>query len=64
MTSSEVEYYPVRRFRVGLARLAILLLLLIILGLLSHRTTTVNRAVWKTSPYGDSRDAAIVRAGH
>ncbi|MCX6145142.1 MAG: hypothetical protein NTZ35_18215 [Ignavibacteriales bacterium] len=63
MTSSVGEYYPVRRFRITVASIFIVIILAVIVGLLTHRTISVNHPVWKSSPYGDPRDTASVRAG-
>jgi hypothetical protein len=64
ITLTEIETYPVRRLRVTVAGLSILILVLILIGLSSHRTIAVNRPVWKSAPYGDLRDTGSVRAGH
>jgi hypothetical protein len=63
MMPPELETYSIDRFRFTLIRLAIIFLVLIALGLLIHRTNPVNRAVWKTAPYGEQRDTGTVRAG-
>ena len=63
MTYSESEYYSVRRFRFTVAYLSILIILVVILGLLSHRTISVDRPVWKSSTYGEPRDTRSVKAG-
>ncbi len=64
MNHLENEMYPARRFRIAVARLIILIIILVVLGLLSHPTAPVNRAVWKSSPYGDPRGTEIMKAGH
>lgn len=64
MTYSENEYYPVRRFRLTLVSLFVLIIMLALIGLLSHRTTSIDHPVWKSSPYGDPRDTGAVKAGH
>ena len=64
MTYSESEYYHVRRFRFTAAYLFILIILVVILGPLSHRTISIDHPVWKSSPHGDLRDTASVKAGH
>ena len=61
---SENETYPARRFHRVVARLVLLIIILVVLGLLSHPTAPVNRAVWKSCPYGNPRDAGIMKAGH
>jgi uncharacterized membrane protein affecting hemolysin expression len=64
MTLSESEFYPARRYHFTVACLFVLLLMLILAGLLSHRTLSYNRPVWKSSPYGELRDTGTVKAGH
>ena len=64
MTLSESEFYPARRFHFTVALLSILLIILVLIGLLSHRTIPVNHPVWKSSPYSDLRDTANIRALH
>jgi hypothetical protein len=64
ITLTEIETYSVRRFHFTVARLALLIIILVILGLLSHRTISINRPVWKSAPYGDLGDTGTARAGH
>ena len=61
---TENETYPARRFHIVVARLVILIIILVVLGWLNHRTPPVDGAVWKSSPYGNPRDAGIMKAGH
>ena len=62
MTHSEGESYSDRRFRLTVAGLAILIFILIIIGLLSHRTLQDNRPAWKSSPYSEMQDTGTVKA--
>jgi hypothetical protein len=64
MILSQSEFYPVRRFRFTVTVLCIVIVVLVILGLLSHRTLSYNRPVWKSCPYGEPRDTGTVKAGH
>jgi hypothetical protein len=64
MTSPQSEYYPVRRFRLVVASLCFIIIILTAIGLLSRRTLSDNRPAWKSAPYGDTRDKGSVRAGH
>lgn len=64
MILSQSEYYPVRRFRLTVTSLCLAILVLLILGLLSHRTLSTNRPVWKSAPYGEVRDTGTAKAGH
>jgi hypothetical protein len=63
MTLAEDESYPDRRFRFTVAWLSVLLLILVLLGLLSHPKNPVSHAVWKSAPYGEPRDTVSIRAG-
>ena len=64
MTLLEGETYSERRFRFTVASLSILILILVAIGLLSHRAIPDNRPSWKSAPYGDLRDTGRVKAGH
>lgn len=64
MTYSEDDNYPVRRFRFTVASLSILIILVVILGLLSHRTISIDRPVWKSAPYGNLHGTGSVHASH
>ena len=64
MTLSESETFSLRRFRFTVASLTILIIILILAGLLSHRTLPDNNPAWKSAPYGDLRDTGRVKAGH
>jgi hypothetical protein len=64
MILPEIETYPVQRFRNRVTWLAVLILVFVILGLLSHRTISDNRPAWKSSPYGEPRDTGTMKAGH
>jgi hypothetical protein len=64
MILSQSEFYPVRRFRFTVTFLCLAIVVLVIIGLLSHRTLSYNRPVWKLSPYGELRDTGSVKAGH
>lgn len=62
MTPSKSEVYPSRRFRSTIAWISIVILILILVGLLTHPATVDNHAVWKSSPYGEPRDTGKVIA--
>ncbi|MCX6133316.1 MAG: hypothetical protein NTU47_05825 [Ignavibacteriales bacterium] len=64
MIPLEIETYPLRRFKTRVAWLAVLIIVLIILGLLSHKTISDNLPVWKSSPYGNPANTGTVKAGH
>lgn len=61
MTLSETEIYSSRRFRFIVAWLTIVVLILILVAILSHHTIQDHQPVWKSSPFGESRDTAIVK---
>jgi hypothetical protein len=64
MTIAESETHFVRRFHFTVASLSILIIILILIGLLSHRAIHDGKPAWKSSPYGELRDTGIVKAGH
>jgi hypothetical protein len=64
MTILKSETYSDRRFRLTVTSLSILIIILILIGLLSHRTVPDSKAAWKSSPYGDLGDTGTARAGH
>ena len=64
MTILQSETLSVRRFRFTVASLSVLIIILILIGLLSHRTIPDNKPAWKSSPYGEPRDTGSVKARH
>jgi hypothetical protein len=64
MTLSEGETFSVRRFHFTVASLFVLIIMLILIGLLSHRTIPYSKPVWKSSPYGEVQDSGNVKAKH
>jgi hypothetical protein len=62
MALSEIESYSDRRFRLTVAGLAILIFILVIIGILSHRSIQDNRPVWKSSPFSEMPDTGTVKA--
>jgi hypothetical protein len=64
MTFLENETYSDRRTLYTVASLSILILILVIIGLLSHRPMNDNgNPVWKSAPYGDPQDTGRLKAG-
>jgi len=62
MTLAENNTIDPRRFRFTVASLSVLIIILVLIGLLSHRTISYKNAAWKSSPYGDVRDTGTVKA--
>ncbi len=62
MILEETETYSDRRLRFTVTWLAILILILVLIGLLSHPAIHNDKPVWKSSPYGELHDTAGVKA--
>jgi hypothetical protein len=63
MTVPDLESNQAGRFRATVVRLVVLIIILILVGLSIHRNISNHGSVWKSSPYGEPRDTASVRAG-